>query len=138
MILFDSRIIIDHNLRDRSQLYGASGSPLAQASDTKDRRGYNVLPSSFLFEAWNRQYTHQSGGAAQFSAFGTGGSLECPYAAQHGSTYSASTHMDRADSSAAGKVPTTGVFNGVRVVLQEHSFYRDGAYWLNISFMAPD
>ena len=37
--------------------------------------------------------------------------------------------MDKADSE------QVGVFNGVRIMLQEHSFYRDGAYWLNITFM---
>jgi murein DD-endopeptidase MepM/ murein hydrolase activator NlpD len=119
-------------------LWGLDGTVLAQAGDTPTGDagagggGYNIYPSSFIFDAWNRQYTHKDSAAFPFASFGEGGAHECPWRAQHGDSYSAATHMDRADP----LDPKAGLFNGVRVVLREYAHSRAGHYSLNVSFGA--
>ena len=113
-----------------------------QAGDTPTAAttwGYSVGPSSFVFQDWSRQWSHKDGSGVGWDEFGQGGAKECPFHAQHHDPpscshpdcpYSAHYHLDRADP----EDTKTGVFNGVRVQLQEYAYYRAGGYWLKVSF----
>ena len=116
--------------------------PVLQPGDTPTvpgTWGYNIRPSSFIFQVWSRQWSHKSSSSVPWSEFQEGGAHECPYFLQHSDlpdcdhatcSYSAHYHMDRADPADA----KTGLFNGVRVHLQDYGYYREGGYWMRVSF----
>ena len=110
------------------KLYDGSGVEIAQPGNTADALGYNVHPTWFDMTLWNRQYTHKDSTNVRWESFGVGGVRECPYAGDHGTSYSAHVHMD----AQAPDDDHDGLFNGVRIAT---ALYSQADYWLNLTFL---
>jgi len=78
-------------------LYDQSDNLVVQPGNTPDALGYNVFPSWFDVNVWNRQYTHKDSSNFPWESFDEGGANECPYNNVHPSSYDAHIHMDAAD-----------------------------------------
>jgi hypothetical protein len=72
----------------------------------------------------SREYTHKNSSAFPWSSFGN-----CPFAAQHGSSYSAAVHVCKHDPSDA----MIGDFNGIRVLPGDFSSFT-ADYFLRVTF----
>ena len=110
-------------------LFDAALDTIPQAGNTANALGYNVLPSFFDMNLWNRQYTHKDSSSVPWESFGAGGENECPYHDDHGANYSAHVHMDQQDPADY----QAGLFNGVRARPVKHVA---GEYYLNLTFYA--
>jgi murein DD-endopeptidase MepM/ murein hydrolase activator NlpD len=108
-------------------VYDAAYDLVAQPGNLADPLGYNVHPAWFDFKEWNRQYTHKDSSSVPWESFGQGGVKECPFYADHGPSYDANVHMDRADPAD----DHVGLFNGVRIETQK---YNPGDYTLSLTF----
>ncbi|NIP38907.1 MAG: M23 family metallopeptidase [Candidatus Dadabacteria bacterium] len=108
-------------------VYDGSDNLVVQPGNTPDALGYNVFPSWFDVNMWNRQYTHKDSSNFPWESFGQGGANECPYHADHPSSYDAHIHMDAADPANY----QVGLFNGLRI--QTQKFHISG-YNINITF----
>ena len=84
----------------------ASQTAVAQSGVLANANGYHVNPPWLDLEVLDREYTHKNSSAFPWSSFSV-----CPYAADHGGSYSASVHLDK-QAPGDSKV---GQFNGVRV-----------------------
>uniref|UniRef100_A0A7S0P3C7 M23ase beta-sheet core domain-containing protein n=1 Tax=Calcidiscus leptoporus TaxID=127549 RepID=A0A7S0P3C7_9EUKA len=113
------------------ELYTWRGRRVPQPGDVPVR-GYHVYPARLHFDEANRQYTHKDSSKVPWSSFGQGGSRECPFHHQHGTSYDAHVHLDQA---APGE-PRVGLFNGMRVELDRLRVYsRELRYVLNVTFL---
>ena len=81
-------------------------SSVAQAGLLPDGNGFHVHPPYIDFEQRNLEYTHKNSSSFPWSSFDN-----CPYADDHGSSYSAAVHLDVRDP----QDDSIGVFNGVRL-----------------------
>ncbi len=108
-------------------LFDAAGDPITQPGNTPDAKGYNVLPSWFGMNEWNFQYSHKNSTNFPWESFGAGGANECPYHADHPTSYSAHVHLDRQ----LALDPLVGEFNGVEI---RPTKYSEGNYNLNLTF----
>jgi murein DD-endopeptidase MepM/ murein hydrolase activator NlpD len=90
-----------------------------------------VNPPFFDVNAWNLQYTHKNSSAFPWDSF-----ADCPHAPDHGATYDAHVHLDRADPVAHD----VGLFNGVRITPNHYN--QSKAEWLVefrfLGLTAPD
>ena len=112
-------------------LHDASGSRVIQPGDTPNSLGYNIHPASFIYDSFNRQYTHKDSTSVPWESYAAGGSRACPFHHQHGSSYSAHVHLDRQDPAN----PKAGSFNGVRVELARLRTYSyEHRYLVNYTF----
>uniref|UniRef100_A0A061QXT9 Exported peptidase n=1 Tax=Tetraselmis sp. GSL018 TaxID=582737 RepID=A0A061QXT9_9CHLO len=116
------------------QVYDNAGQLVFQPGDAHNEAGYLVKPSSFVFEDWNLQYAHSDSYRFPWSSYQAGGENECPYHEIHlpPASYSPNYHLDQADPEDF----KVGLFNGVRVELKQYSYYREGGYYVRISFQA--
>ena len=89
-----------------------------QAGDTANANGYNVHPSWFDVEDWNRQYTHKNSSKFPWSSFNT-----CPYASDHPSSYDPNVHMDQQDPNNY----KVGSFNGVKMAPEHYNANSEAA-----------
>ena len=103
------------------------GAVLPQPGNTPDARGYNVNPSWFGMNEWNRQYTHKDSTNVPWESFGAGGVNECPYHPDHPAGYDAHVHMDQ---QSPGDFQV-GLFNGIEVSRPPIS---GGIYSLHLTF----
>jgi murein DD-endopeptidase MepM/ murein hydrolase activator NlpD len=108
-------------------VYDGAGDLVPQPGNVANLLGYNVHPAWFDFKVWNRQYTHKDSSSVPWESYGEGGVKECPYFADHGSSYDANVHMDQADP----ENYQVGLFNGVRIETQK---YNPGDYTLSLTF----
>jgi hypothetical protein len=108
----------------------STGTIVVQPGNTENAEGYLVYPTSFMFDEWNRQYTHKNSDSVTWASFGEGGERECPFHAAHGNSYDAHVHLDSATESDA----SVGEFNGIRVVLESHEYYAAGDYYIRVTF----
>ena len=108
-------------------IYDSLDNLVFQPGNTPDSRGYNVFPSWFDVNVWNRQYTHKDSSNFPWESFGQGGVNECPYNNVHPSSYDAHIHMDAQDPQDF----QVGLFNGVRI--QTQKFHISG-YYINLTF----
>lgn len=108
-------------------LYDQSDNLVQQPGNTADSLGYNVNPSWFDVNLWNRQYTHKDSSSVPWESFDSGGVNECPYHADHPNSYDPHIHMDAADPNDY----QVGLFNGIRI--QTQKFHISG-YYINLAF----
>lgn len=108
-------------------VYDSAYDLVDQPGNVANPLGYNVHPAWFDFKQWNRQYTHKDSSSVPWESFGQGGVNECPYHADHESSYDAHVHMDQADPADYH----VGLFNGVRIETQK---YNPGDYYLRLTF----
>ena len=101
---------------------------VTQPGDTPDARGYNVDPTWFDMDVWNRQYTHKDSTNVPWESFDAGGVNECPYYADHGASYDANVHMDAQDPADFHD----GLFNGVTIRTADYDPPAD--YFLGLTF----
>ena len=101
---------------------------VTQPGNTPDARGYNVYPSWFDMEVWNRQYTHKDSTNVPWETYGAGGVNECPFYADHGASYNANVHMDAQDPADFHD----GLFNGVGLRTADYDPPAD--YFLGLTF----
>ncbi len=115
---------------NRAELYVYDDATLhvTQPGNTPDTRGYNVYPSWFDMDVWNRQYTHKDSTNVPWESFGAGGVNECPYYADHGASYNANVHMDAQDPADFHD----GLFNGVTIRTADYDPPAD--YFLGLTF----
>lgn len=109
-------------------LYNSSGNIVDQPGNTPDSRGYNVFPSWFDVNVWNRQYTHKDSTNVPWESFRQGGVNECPFNGVHPSSYDAYIHMDAQDP----EDYHVGLFNGVRIQTQKFTL---SGYYINLTFI---
>ncbi|HSF95524.1 MAG TPA: Ig-like domain-containing protein, partial [Thermohalobaculum sp.] len=102
-------------------------APVPQPGNTPDARGYNVYPSWFDMDEWNRQYSHKDSTNFPWESYGAGGENECPFYLDHGPSYSAHVHLDAADPADF----QVGLFNGLRIQTLD---YTPGNYALTLTF----
>ena len=108
-------------------VYDESDNLVVQPGNTPNALGYNVNPSWFDANVWNRQYTHKDSSNFPWESFGSGGANECPYHGVHPNSYDPHIHMDAADPGDY----QVGLFNGLRI--QTQKFHISG-YYINIAF----
>lgn len=83
-----------------------SKTQVAQPGLVDDARGYNLHPSRLDLDLRQHQYVHKDGGSQSWESF-----ADCPFAQQHGTTYSSTVHSDQTDPTD----PVISVFNGIRI-----------------------
>lgn len=108
-------------------LYDSGSLLVPQAGNTPNAKGYNVYPSWFDMNEWNKQYTHKNSTSVPWESYGQGGENECPFYLEHGASYSANVHMDAQDFSDFH----VGHFNGLTIRTAD---YTAGNYYLNLTF----
>jgi murein DD-endopeptidase MepM/ murein hydrolase activator NlpD len=108
-------------------LYDFGAQRLVQPGNTPDERGYNVYPSWFDMNEWNRQYTHKNSSSVPWESFGEGGVNQCPFYLDHGASYSANVHMDQQHPDNFHD----GQFNGVTIRTAD---FNPADYYLNLTF----
>jgi murein DD-endopeptidase MepM/ murein hydrolase activator NlpD len=113
-------------------LFDASHQPVVQPGNTPDANGYLVRPSAWFMEDWNFQYTHKDSTAFPWSSFGTGGANQCPYHADHGSSYDHGLHLD---AQQPGN-PLEGLFNGLHIRTQKYWPSDVDNYQVDLDFQA--
>lgn len=103
-----------------------------QAGNTPNAEGYHELPPFFDMEAWNFEYSHKDSSSYPWEEYGAGGLFECPYHADHGTSYSAHVHMDAQHPDSTFE----GLFNGVHVITGKYWLNGNRDYWLELEFQA--
>jgi len=105
---------------------------IPQSGNTPNANGYYVTPPFFDMELLNFQYTHKDSANYPWEDFGAGGAEECPYHADHPSSYDAGTHMDQQDPSDFHE----GLFNGLHVRTQKYWPSDVDDYTVDLEFQA--
>ena len=75
-------------------LFDSNQQALIQSGSTANANGYHVNPPFFDMELANFEYSHKNSTAFPWESYDLGGVNECPYHANHGTSYNAGTHMD--------------------------------------------
>jgi murein DD-endopeptidase MepM/ murein hydrolase activator NlpD len=109
-------------------VFDANQQSVTQPGDVPDANGYLVHPSAFDMELGNFMYSHKNSSGYPWSSYGQGGANECPYHADHGSSYNGNVHLDAQDPADFHN----GQFNGVHI--QTNKYWNDDHYWLNLEF----
>jgi murein DD-endopeptidase MepM/ murein hydrolase activator NlpD len=112
------------------ELLDSKHRPIAQAGDIADSRGYHVRPPFFDMERANFDYSHKDSEAYPWNSFGAGGVSECPYHAEHGSSYSPHVHLDAQDPADYRR----GLFNGIGVRTLRYWPSDEGDYEIGLEF----
>lgn len=99
-------------------------APISQAGANPDANGYYVNPPWLDLQLRNRQYTHKNSSNFPWSSFSN-----CPYASEHGASYSAHVHLDKALASDA----QVGDFNGIEIA-PEHYNASSERYQMAVTF----
>ena len=105
---------------------------IAQAGSMPDAKGFYIAPPFFDMELWNFQYSHKDSTAVPWSSFGAGQVNECPYHADHGSSYNGNVHMDQQDPVNS----LEGRFNGLHVRTEKYWPSDVDDYTVDLEFLA--
>ena len=93
------------------EVYDNADALVTQTGATADAKGYYVDPPWLKMDEQTWWYTHKNSGSYSWASFDDGGANECPYHADHPSSYTANAHLDDAKSG----FPKIGEFNGLEI-----------------------